>query len=406
MVDLASLRIKIESELEGNLLPFWRQRCVDFDRGGFIAEMANDGTVREDAPRGLILNSRLLWTFAALYRHLGDERDLELARRAFEVLESKFRDRQHGGYFWRVDDAGRALDQSKKIYGQAFCIYAFSEYFLATDDAEALAAARELFQLIETHAHDSTFSGYIEARAADWSAATDLRLSDKDMDAAKSMNNHLHLLEAYTNLYRAWPDDRVATQLDELITIFGRHIISRDADDRHLHHFFDESWNLASDTSTYGHDIETAWLLCEATEVLGDEELEATVRLWAIDLARTTLAQAIDDDGGIAYEGRGAEVINPDRDWWCQAEAVVGFWHAYGLTGDPAFADAAMTVWQFIDRHQIDRVHGEWFWRVRADGTIDETEPKVSEWKGPYHTVRMCLEMMRRLDEGVVGEKP
>ena len=405
-MDRKTLREEIASELEENLLPFWRERSFDPVRVSFVAELANNGTVREDAPHGLILNSRLLWTFAALYRQLGDKRDLKLARQAFEILESKFHDREHGGYFWRVDAEGHPLDLSKKIYGQAFCIYAFSEYSLATGEPEPLQAARELFQLIERHSRDPEFGGYIEARAADWSPASDLRLSDKDLDVAKSMNNHLHLLEAYTTLYRVWPNPEVASRLDDLVTIFGRHIISRKADDRHLHHFFDEAWNLRSDTRTYGHDIEAAWLLCEAGDVLGNEDLQATVRLWAIDLARSTLARAIDGDGGIAYEGQGNEVTNPDRDWWCQAEAVVGFWHAFELTGDPAFADAAVNVWRFIDRYQADREHGEWFWRVRADGTADETEPKVSEWKGPYHTVRMCLEMTRRLDEGAIGEKP
>jgi mannobiose 2-epimerase len=363
--------------------------------------MTNDGTVPEDAPRGLILYSRLLWTFAALYRYLGDERDFDLARRAHEVLESDFQDRENGGYVWRVDANGRVLDPSKKTYGQAFCIYALSEYALATGEPEALETARELFQLIERHAYDAGFGGYIEARAADWSAASDLRLSERDMDVAKSMNTHLHLLEAYTNLYRTWPDAAVASRLEELITIFGRRIISRNAEDRHLHHFFGEEWDLRSDTRTFGHGIEAAWLLSEAAGVLGDEDLAATVRLWAIELARSTLAQAVDADGGLAYEGRSGEVTNSDRDWWCQAEAVVGFWHAYALTGETAFADAAAACWQFIDRHLVDRVHGEWFWRVRADGTIDEAQPKVSEWKGPYHTVRMCLEMMRRL-----GGKP
>ena len=396
-MDETALREAIASELEGNLLPFWRERSPDHARSGFIAEMANDGTVREDAPRGLILNSRLLWTFAALYRHLGDERDLDLARRAFDSLESSFRDREHGGYFWQVDAEGHVLDRSKKIYGQAFCIYALSKHHLATGEPAPLDAAREVYGLIERHAHDPHFGGYIEALAADWTEAGDLRLSDKDMDVAKSMNNHLHLLEAFTNLYRAWPNAGVASQLDELIGLFGRQILSRDPDDLHLQHFFDEAWNLRSDTCTYGHDIEAAWLLCEAAEVLGDEELEATVRLWAIELARTTLTQGVGEDGGLAYEGRGGEVISADRDWWCQAEAVVGFWHVYGLTGEPAFAHAAAASWQFIDRHLVDRVHGEWFWRVQANGTVDETEPKVSEWKGPYHTVRMCLEMMRRL---------
>ena len=204
-MDRSALRDAIARELETNLLPFWREKSLDHRRGGFIAEMANDGTVRDDAPRGLILNARLLWTFSALFRELGDERDLALARRAFDVLEGRFRDREHGGYFWRIDAGGRPLDRSKKIYGQAFAIYALSEHLRATSEPAALDAADELVELIDRHARDRRFGGWIEARAADWSEAADLRLSDKDMDVAKSMNTHLHLLEAFTNLHRARP---------------------------------------------------------------------------------------------------------------------------------------------------------------------------------------------------------
>jgi mannobiose 2-epimerase len=396
-------RDAIANELQENLLPFWRARCLD-PAGGFIAEMASDGTVRADVPRGLILNSRLLWAFAALYRQFGEQRDLELARRAFDVLESSFRDRNHGGYFWRVDASGNPLDRTKKIYGQAFCIYALSEFHLATNDPAPLEAALELFELVERHAYDPEFGGYIEARAPDWSETHNLQLSDKDMVAAKSMNTHLHLLEAYTNLVFAIIDPRVVMRLSELIGIFGRHIIRRQTGGFHLGHFFDEAWTCQSDTRTYGHDIESAWLLCEAASALGGEELRETVKLWAIELARSTLAEGLDADGGLVFEGHDGEVINADRDWWCQAEAVVGFSHAHRLTGDPAFAEAAAGVWQFIETHQVDRDHGEWFWRVRADGMVDENEPKVSEWKGPYHTVRMCLEMMGRLEDNGSGE--
>ena len=404
-MDAAVLRTAIERELLDNLLPFWRERVTDQARGGFIGEMANDGVISTDAARGLILNSRLLWTFSALYRKYGDPRDLDLARRALDILQSRFHDRQHGGYFWRIDASGDPLDRTKKIYGQAFCIYALSEYHLATGEEEPLVAAQQLFELIERHASDAESGGYIEARAEDWSATDDLQLSTKDMVAAKSMNTHLHLLEAYTNLVFAIMDPRVVMRLNELIGIFGRHIIRGEAGGFHLDHFFDKAWNLQSNTRTYGHDIEAAWLLCEAAEALRGEELRECSNLRAIELARSTLAEGLDADGGLAYEGRDGRVINADRDWWCQAEAVVGFWHAFGLTGDPAFADAAAAVWRFIDEHMVDRAGGEWFWRVLANGTVDTTEPKVSEWKGPYHTVRMCLEMMRRLDDSEKGEQ-
>jgi mannobiose 2-epimerase len=396
-MDRPALRDAIARELETNLLPFWREKSLDHRRGGFIAEMANDGTVRDDAPRGLILNARLLWTFSALFRELGDERDLALARQAFDVLEGRFRDREHGGYVWRIDAGGRPLDTSKKIYGQAFAIYALSEHFRATSEPAALDAADELVERIDRHARDRRFGGWIEARAADWSEAADLRLSDKDMDVAKSMNTHLHLLEAFTNLHRARPSVATAERLEELLSLFGQHILGPDAHHRHLRPFFDEQWAVRCDSYTFGHDIEAAWLLCEAAEVLGDPEAETATRAWAVELARAVLTQGLDADGGIAYEGRGGAVINHDHDWWCQAEAVVGFWHVFSLTGERTFADAAAASWRFIDRYFVDRVHGEWFWRVKDDGTVDLAEPKVSEWKCPYHTIRMCLEMRRRL---------
>lgn len=393
------LRTAIQTELLGNLLPFWRERSVDSVHGGFIGEMDNDGAVRVDAPKGLILNSRILWSFAAAYRRLGQERDLTLARRAYEYLVHRFRDPDRGGFFWRLDASGQVVDDSKKIYGQAFCIYALSELHLATGESEALEEARKTLGLIERHAHDDKHGGYIETLARDWSATADLRLSDKDMDVAKSMNNHLHVLEAYTNLYRIWQDPKVAERLRELIDLFDRYILGQTAAGFHLQHFFDEDWKVCSEAYSYGHDIEAAWLLTEAAEVLGDEKRLASVRKRAAELARSVVDEAVDPEGGLAYEGCDGEVIDSSREWWCQAEAVVGFWQAFQLTGEARFAEAAERVWGFIDGRVADRENGEWFWRVFADGSRDDGEPKVSEWKGPYHNIRMCLEMLQRIDD-------
>ncbi len=391
-----TLRRAIEAELRGNLLPFWRERSLDEAGGGFIAEMANDGTLRRDAARGLVLNARLLWTFAALHRELGEPRDRVLARRAFEYLEAHFRDREHGGYHWRVDGGGRPLDRTKKTYGQAFAIYALAEYYRACGEPAALAAARRVYGLVERHVRDGLHGGYLEARAADWSATSELRLGDGETIAPKSMNTHLHLLEATTTLLRAWPDPGLAARVRELVELFPARI----AAGGHLRHYFDGRWVALPGTYTYGHDIEASWLLAEAAAALGDERLAARVQEWSIGMARAVLAEGLDADGGLAYEGRAGKVVDGRRDWWCQAEAVVGFWHAYEVTGDPDFAAASARVWDFISRRVVDRAGGEWFARVRPDGSIDEREPKVSEWKCPYHNVRMCLEMLRRLGAG------
>jgi mannobiose 2-epimerase len=394
-MDLKVLRASIEQELTGNLLPFWRESSLDHVGGGFVAEMANDGFLNPGAPKGLILNARLLWTFSALYRELADERDLNLAGRAYEYLETYFRDREYGGYMWRVGQDGRILDRSKKIYGQAFCIYALSEYHRATGDADALRTAAELCNLIEKHAYDAANGGYIEVLAEDWSPAADLRLSDKDMDVAKSMNNHLHILEAYTNLHRVWPNPVVAGRLRELVHLFEFKMLTPNG---HFDLFFDADWKVRSDSYTFGHDIEGAWLLYDAAEVLGEEALVREVSEFAVRIARAVAAEALDKEGGLVYEGRAGKVINSGREWWPQAEAIAGFWYAYRITKDNEFAEIAGRLWDFIQKRVVDREHGEWFWRVFADGSVDQSEPKISEWKDPYHATRMCLLMLRFLE--------
>jgi mannobiose 2-epimerase len=395
-MDSKQLRDSIQRELHGNLLPFWRERSLDHTCGGFVAEMADDGTLNGSAPKGLILNARLLWTFSALYYKLADRHDVALARRAYDYLATYFRDHECGGYIWRVRQDGSILDSSKKIYGQAFCIYALSEYHRATGDAGALDTATVLFNLIERHAHDAVRGGFIEVLARDWSPAVDLRLSNKDMDVAKSMNNHLHLLEAYTNLYRVWPDPIVAERLRELIGLFGSRMLTPAG---HFDLFFDEDWMVRSNSYTYGHDIEGAWLLRDAAEVLDDKNLLEQVSQWAVHIAVAVAREALDREGGLAYEGRGGAVIDSAREWWPQAEAILGFWCTYRITGDDKYAGIAARVWDFIQQRVVDRVQGEWFWRVFADGSVDRREPKISEWKDPYHGVRMCLQMLRFLEK-------
>jgi mannobiose 2-epimerase len=319
-----------------------------------------------------------------------------MADRAFGFVMQKFWDAEHGGAFWRLNGLGKVIDDSKKIYGQAFYIYALTEFHLAFGSPAALERAKVLFELIERHAHDAQFGGYSEVCNRDWSeAGNEARLSDKDMNEKKSMNNHLHVLEAYTNLYRVWREPRVAERLRELIGLFLTRIL--DGRTQHLHHFFNEQWNVRSDSYTFGHDIEASWLLCEAAEELGDAKLLARVQAIAQQMAEVVLNEGLGADGGLCYEGHAGQIIDAGRECWPQAEALVGFLNAFELTGNPAFFAAAQRTWKFIEEHLVDRVHGEWFWRINPDGQPDAKLPKVSEWKGPYHATRACLETLRRL---------
>ena len=393
----------VRHELEDNLIPFWFERVLDEENGGFIGRMYNDGTIDNKAAKGLILNARFLWTFSALYRFNKDSQCHNMARRAYDYLENYFMDHSCGGTFWQVDHQGKILDDKKKIYGQAFYIYALAEYYQAFGESSALQSAKQVFELIETNSRDRNYGGYIEVCNRDWSVAEDLRLSDKDMDEKKSMNNHLHLLEAYTNLYRIQPDTRVHECLIELVNIFDRRIM--DSTSGHLHHFFDELWQSKSANYTFGHDIEASWLVCEATEVLNDPDLMSRTRHLALRLAQVTLSEGLEDDGGLCYEGQYGQITDQNKEWWPQAESVVGFLNACELSGEQAFVEAAQKAWVFIEKYFVDRDHGDWFWRIDPSGCPDPNEPKVSQWKGPYHSVRACLEIIKRLEHIILTSK-
>jgi cellobiose epimerase len=394
--ELEKFSAQVGAHLFGHILPFWAGPALDRENGGWMAWLSNDLKPDRSQPKGLIVNTRILWAFSAAHRARPDALYQQMAERAFDFVTGKFWDAQHGGAFWRLNDKGAVIDDSKKIYGQAFFIYAMSEFHRAFGHRAALDRAKELFELIERHAYDEKFGGYVEVCRRDWSeAGADARLSDKDMSEKKSMNNHLHVLEAYTNLYRVWRDARVEKRLHELMEIFLTRIL--DASTKHLNHFFNEQWDVRSDTYTFGHDIEASWLLCETAEELGDEKLLKRVRAVALEMTEATFDEALGADGSLCYEGRAGQIVDPGRECWPHAEALVGFLNAYEISHDAKFLAAALRVWNYIENNLVDRVHGEWFWRINPDGTVDATLPKVSEWKGPYHATRACLETMRRV---------
>ncbi len=401
MIQLPELKrfsAQVEEHLFYHILPFWCGPALDEENGGWMAWLSNDLKPDRSQPKGLIVNARILWVFSAVHRARPDPLYKKMAERAYDFVMNRFWDTNFGGAFWQLNDEGKVIDNSKKIYGQAFCIYALTEYYRAFGDSLALGRAKELFELIERHAHDVKFGGYCEVCLRDWTpAGPDARLSEKDMNEKKSMNNHLHLLEAFTNLYGVWRDPRVELRLHELMKLFPVRIL--DPRTKHFHHFFDEQWNVRSDSYTFGHDIEASWLLCEAAETLGDEKLLQGMRALAVQLAGAAFDEGLGADGGLCYEGKDGKIIDARHEGWPQAEAVVGFFNAFQISREDRFLAAALRVWDYTERHIVDRVHGEWFWRINENGRPDPDLPKVSEWKGPYHASRACLEIMRRVKE-------
>ncbi|MNB87853.1 Cellobiose 2-epimerase [compost metagenome] len=389
----------LTNELQNNILGFWIKHTLDEEHGGFVGEIDNQLNVIAGAEKSLVLNARILWSFATAYRTYGSAEYLSMAERAYRYLLEHFLDKEYGGLYWMVDASGVPSQPKKQVYGQAFAIYALAEYHHATGDQNALKLAVEIFRVLEKHSYDPLYKGYIEALSREWEVTDELSLSDKDMNEKKSMNTHLHVLEGYTGLYRVWKSEELRVKLAELINTMLDHIV--DDQDRHFHLFMDEEWRIKSDITSYGHDIEGSWLLVEAAEVLGDEALLERVRKVAVTMAEAVLAEGIDKDGGIWNEAVPSGLLNEEKDWWPQAEAMVGFYNAYQLTQDTRYLDASAAVWEFIDRYIVDHKLGEWYWAVDEHLQPLAHAPKVSAWKCPYHNSRACFEMIGRLQAAV-----
>jgi mannobiose 2-epimerase len=304
-----------------------------------------------------------------------------------------------------VEADGRVHSDRKQIYAEAFAIYGLAEWHAATGDPNALAWAKTLFELIERHAAEPKHGGYLEARSGAWAELDDLRLSEKDLNAPKSMNTLLHVLEAYTTLFRVWPDAGLRARLGSLLGVMLDHVVTAEPY-THCQLFFDLEWNSLSPVISYGHDIEASWLLWDAAEALGDARLLDRTREVALDMARGVLDHGVDADGSVFYEGNADQVVKTDKHWWPQAEAVVGFLNAHALGGDEIYLNAAERTWQFIEDRVIDRVHGEWFAELDRSGRplpdypLHDGSCKVGPWKCPYHNGRACLEVMRRVAPG------
>jgi mannobiose 2-epimerase len=389
------LKRRLENELRGNILPFWMTYAVDEVNGGFVGALENDRTVQNDVPRSAILCARILWTFAAAARRFKDPAYDRMAQRAFRYLRDVFWDRQFGGIYWHVDRYGNPLSDRKHSYAQAFSIYGLAEYFRATGDEESLRLAQDLFALLERHTYDPGFGGYVEGCSRAWGALDDMRLSEKEPNCRKSMNTLLHIMEAYTNLRRVWADSCLEGQLSALVGVFLDRVI--DPEIHHFHLFFDDQWQSLSPGVSFGHDIEGSWLLVEAARDLGKADLLSKCRGVAQEMAQAVYLEGRADDGSVLYERSYNGVVNTDRHWWVQAEAVVGFYNAYQLSGNKALAEAAFSCWQYIEDHMIDRRYGEWFKLVKPDGLPRLEAPKAGPWECPYHNSRMCLEMLSRL---------
>lgn len=391
-----TLRQRMEAELRGDILPWWMEHAIDLENGGFIGALTNDLQANNEEVRSLVLCARMLWTYSLAFQQYGDPAYRQMADHAYTYLTGPFLDREHGGMFWWLNRQGKPVNDRKQTYGQAFAIYGLSEYYRATGNLEAMDLAQQLFAHLEAHAADPIHGGYVEGCARDWTALADMRLSEKEpFNCPKSMNTLLHVIEGYTGLMRSWTHPQLEAALANLLKVFMDHVIDPRTHFTRL--FFEMDWTSLSETISYGHDIETSWLLVEAAEVLGDEALLERARANAVQMAEAVLAQGLDTDGSVFHEGEPGAITDPSKHWWCQAEGIVGFYNAHQISGDEKFLRAAMRIWDFIEAYMIDRTYGEWFKILDERNQPLPGQVKAGPWEDPYHHARACMEIVRRV---------
>ncbi|WP_255076890.1 AGE family epimerase/isomerase [Lacihabitans sp. CCS-44] len=385
-------RNEMSQELE-SILNYWIKNSIDKENGGFIGKVDGNDKVYPNADKGLVLNSRILWTFSAAYIHNPKPEYKMMADRSYTYLMKYFWDKKNGGGYWSVDYLGKPKEKHKQMYGQGFMLYGLSEYYRAFGNKSALNTAITLFKLIEKHGYDTKNGGYFEVATEDWKITEDKVITQGKSDQKKSMNTHLHIIEPYTNLYRVWKDPFLKKQLYGLLTNFTENIIDKNTKTQIL--FLTDDWQPRSEIISYGHDIEASWLLLETAEVLHDKTWIEKIKPFSIGLSDAA-QKGIDNDGGMFYEIDGSH-LKTQKDWWPQAEAMVGFYNSYQISSDLKYFNQSRKSWDFIKKNLLTAT-GEWYWGVDANGKPLTNMDKIGMWKCPYHNARACMEMIRRLE--------
>ena len=390
-LSLPNFRQEVKEELF-RILDYWIHHAVDRQSGGFYGLVNSENIPDPAASRSVVVTSRILWTFSAAQQLFPHPDYPAMASRAYDYLLKYFIDDQFGGVYWSVSANGSPLEMKKQLYGHSFAIYGLCEYFKISKDNKALNKAIEIFSALVKYGYDKERGGYIEAFERDWSDTRDYILC-KD-DSRKSMNTHLHLLESFTNLYSVWNDPLSKFHLQQALDMMTNHII--DPGTHRMNLFFKEDWSRLTSTISYGHDIEASWLLTEAADILGNENARVLCREISLAMAKAA-ADGLAADGALNYEFEPQTGhLNDSKQWWPQAEAMVGFLNAYQLSGKVNYLEKAENVWSFIKNYLIDHKNGEWWGAVDAGHHVISGD-KVNFWKGPYHNSRSCMELWGRL---------
>ncbi len=382
---------EFKSDLVKKVMPYWYDTAVDREHGGYLL---SDDAVKKAPPaseKQLVTQSRMIWGFShAKLKGLGDgKRDyLKAAEQGYRFLLDHFLDKEHGGYFWTTDPAGKPLNQRKIIYGESFVMYAMAEYYRASGDKSALRHAIDLYQVLQKRSHDPKHGGWVEHFQRDWTPMLNRGPEAiVEVGGLKSANTHLHLMEALTELYDTSKDPDVKKSLEEALRINMTYFYPKDAGKSCFHRHPD--WSFVTDPSSaglsYGHNVEFAWLMVRAEKVLG--------RTPSWDHFDTHIQHALKygydhERGGLYSHGVDDQPANDtDKIWWVESEMLAALTDGLTHKANPEYSKALDSLLEFISKYQANLTDRIWYDTVAADGTPKGTA-KAHNWKANYHDVR------------------
>ncbi len=383
---------QLENMLFSQILPFWLA-LRDKEHGGYYGYVDKNGTSDPLADKGVIFHSRILWTFSEAFRMTQNKTYLDAAEHAYIFLTEKAMDKEYGGLYWMLDSNGEPVELFKHSYNQAFGIYAFANFYLATGRQDVLDQAIGLFCLLEEKWRDP--DGYREQLTRTFLPMPNEELSENGIVAEKTMNSLLHIMEAYTVLYQASHNPVVKTALIYAVKQLVNKMYNPEKE--RLEVFFDSHLNSLLDLHSYGHDIEASWLIDRAVSVIKDPELSVLAAPVTKTLYDHVMRRAY-TTRGVYFECQNG-LDNTQRDWWVQAEAVIGVANDFQKNGGAE--EHILLLYQLLHflKSEIITPSGEWAWTTYEDGTHDMKRELAGPWKCPYHNGRMCMEIMTRFGQ-------
>jgi cellobiose epimerase len=419
MPDREQIAAQIEKSLVKETLEKWYPRCTDELHGGYLTGFARDFSPAGDQRKMIVTQSRHLWVNSKSSIWYPEQRHfLKGADHGFRYLRDVMWDKQYGGFFTLLSRDNQVIDQTKNAYGNAFAIFALAAYYRASGDTSALTLAKQAFHWLEKNSHDPVHKGYFQHLNRDGGVVKRTPGIDSRAETGyKDQNSSIHLLEAFSELYQVWPDPLLKDRLFEMLVLIRDTIVTERG---HMTLFFSPEWKPVSfhdsskaviekhrglDHVSFGHDIETAYLLMEAAHVLGIPDDRATLQT-AKRMVDHTLSYGWDDraggfyDEGYYFKGDSRLTITRDtKNWWAQAEALNTLLiMADQYPGDEArYFDKFLKQWAYIDAYLIDHEFGDWY----AGGLDKEPNQKEAmkghQWKGTYHQVRSMANCVQRL---------